>query len=127
MTPGKERGWDMFKLKEKILRFGGQGDSCEEPMVGKGSGQLWGCCLSHHPLRRLLLLAQGHCLPHKGCHNACEAGLRRFPMKVNESVLNWIQMEKPEVWWHLVPVAPYAAGPCPVFAVCGFIASGMSH
>lgn len=32
-------------------------------------------------------------------------------MKVNVPVLNWIQMEKPEVWWHLVPVAPYAAGP----------------
>lgn len=48
-------------------------------------------------------------------------------MKVNVSVLNWIQMEKPEVWWHLVPMAPYAAGHCPVSVVCGFIASGMSH
>lgn len=48
-------------------------------------------------------------------------------MKVNVSVLNWIQMEKPEVWWHLVPMAPYAAGHCPVSVVCVFIASGMSH
>lgn len=36
MTPGKERGCDMFKLREKILRFGGKGDSHEEPVPGKG-------------------------------------------------------------------------------------------
>lgn len=54
VTPGKEHGWDMFKLKEKILNFGDKGHSHEEPMVGKGSGQLWGCCLSHHLLRRCL-------------------------------------------------------------------------
>lgn len=39
----------------------------------------------------------------------------------------WIQMEKPEVWWHLVPVALCAGGQCPVSASRSFIASGMSH
>lgn len=48
-------------------------------------------------------------------------------MKVNVSVLGWIQTEKPEVWWHLVPVALCAGGQCPVSAGCSFIASGMSR
>lgn len=35
-------------------------------------------------------------------------------MKVNVSMLNWIQMEKHEV------CVTYAAGHCPMSAVCGF-------
>lgn len=43
-------------------------------------------------------------------------------MKVNVSVLSWIQKEKPGIWWHFVLEAK-----CPVSAICCFIASGVSH
>lgn len=118
----------MFKLKENVLRFGGKGDSHEKPMAGKWVRSAVGLLPVTPPAQTAsAALGTGAVLPHKGCHSPREARLRYFPMNVKVSVLNWIQMEKPEVWWCLVPVAPYAAGPCPMFAVCGFIAPGMSH
>lgn len=97
-------------------------------MAGKGVGSAVGLLPVTPPAQEAsAALGTGAFLPHKGCHSPRETGLRYFPMDVNVSVLNWIQMEEPEAWWPLVPVAPYAAGPCPMFAVRGFIASGMSH
>lgn len=47
-------------------------------------------------------------------------------MKVNMSVLSWIQAVKPKVWWHLEPLALCAGGQRSVSAICSSVASVVS-
>lgn len=62
MTSGKEHGWDMFKLKEK-LKVDGEGHSPEEPMT-EGVRPAAACHSSAQEVS-VLLLALGIACPTK--------------------------------------------------------------